>query len=168
MQTFHSGKITIFLVISYLVSLKKIFIIGILFWASSVHAQFGDSFPVLRFDQDTVDFGTVREGDSVIYDFNFTNVGTKPLLIKQAYPACGCTYPTYTKGAILPGQRGSIHVVFHSKGFGGQSVVKEVIVINNGPERYARFKAKIIKPSEIPVKVISKQQHIKKKRRQTK
>jgi hypothetical protein len=35
-------------------------------------------------------------------------------------------------------------VVFHSKGFGGQSLVKEVIVINTGPERYARFKVKVI------------------------
>ena len=35
-------------------------------------------------------------------------------------------------------------MVFHSKGFGGQSLVKEVIIINTGPERYARFKVKVV------------------------
>ena len=98
--------------------------------------------PNIKFD--TADFGVVSEGDSVIFDFWFTNIGTDSVKINQAYPACGCTYPTYTQGKIAPGSRGKIHVVFHSKGFGGQSVVKEVIIINNGPERYARFKAKIV------------------------
>jgi hypothetical protein len=37
-----------------------------------------------------------------------------------------------------------VHVVFHSKGFGGQSLLKEVIIINTGPERYARFKVKVV------------------------
>lgn len=150
-------------------SLKKIFILLLSYWACPVYAQFGDSFPVLKFDQDTVDFGTVVEGDTVRYDFNFTNVGNNPLIIKQAYPACGCTYPTFTQGPILPGQRGVIHVAFYSQGWGGQSVLKEVIVIlGNGPENYARFKAKIIKRSELPIKGIRHQSTSKKRRRQNK
>lgn len=100
--------------------------------------------PDIKFDVDTADFGVVAEGDSVIYDFWFTNIGRDSAKINQAYPACGCTYPTYTKGKIAPGARGKVHVVFHSKGFGGQSLIKEVIVINTGPERYARFKVKVV------------------------
>lgn len=100
--------------------------------------------PDIKFDVDTADFGVVSDGDSVVYDFWFTNIGKDSAKINQAYPACGCTYPTYTKGKIAPGARGKVHVVFHSKGFGGQSLVKEVIVINTGPERYARFKVKVV------------------------
>lgn len=100
--------------------------------------------PDIKFDVDTADFGVVSDGDSVVYDFWFTNIGKDSAKINQAYPACGCTYPTYTKGKIAPGARGKMHVVFHSKGFGGQSLVKEVIVINTGPERYARFKVKVV------------------------
>jgi hypothetical protein len=103
--------------------------------------------PDIKFDVDTADFGVVADGDSVVYDFWFTNIGKDSAKINQAYPACGCTYPTYTKGKIAPGARGKVHVVFHSKGFGGQSLVKEVIVINTGPERYARFKVKVINPA---------------------
>ncbi|MFM6982641.1 MAG: DUF1573 domain-containing protein [Chitinophagaceae bacterium] len=100
--------------------------------------------PDIKFDVDTADFGVVAEGDSVIYDFWFTNVGKDSAKINQAYPACGCTYPTYTQGKIAPGARGKVHVVFHSKGFGGQTLLKEVIIINTGPERYARFKVKVV------------------------
>lgn len=117
-----------------------IFSVFLLVLTSSVNAQ----GPNIKMDVDTADFGSVSDGDSVVYDFWFTNVGTDSVKINQAYPACGCTYPTYTKGKIAPGARGKVHVVFHSKGFGGQSLVKEVIIINTGPERYARFKVKVV------------------------
>lgn len=113
----------------------------LLVWSSnSIYAQ----GPNIKFDIDTADFGTISEGDSVVFDFWFTNIGNDSAKINQAYPACGCTYPTFTQGKIAPGARGKIHVVFHSKGFGGQSLVKEVIIINTGPERYARFKVKVV------------------------
>jgi hypothetical protein len=110
-------------------------------WSSNlIYAQ----GPNIKFDIDTADFGTIAEGDSVVFDFWFTNIGTDSAKINQAYPACGCTYPSFTQGKIAPGARGKIHVVFHSKGFGDQSLVKEVIIINTGPERYARFKVKVV------------------------
>ena len=122
---------------------RAVFLILIMvsaFFANQIYAQ----GPNIKFDVDTADFGVIADGDSVVYDFWFTNIGTDSAFINQAYPACGCTYPTYTQGKIAPGDRGRIHVVFHSKGFGGQNLVKEVIIINTGPERYARFKVKVI------------------------
>lgn len=128
---------------------KKTFL-TVLFMAlfSLMHAQNGGS-PVIRFDVDTADFGVVQEGDTIRYDFYFTNTGTADLIIKQAWPACGCTHPTYTKEPVKPGARGVIHVEFHSAGFGGKEVDKEVIIISNAPENYARFKAKITKKSTV-------------------
>ncbi len=110
---------------------------------SQLKAQANDKVN-LKFDIDTVDFGTVGDNDTVIYDFWFTNIGTEKLIIKQAHPACGCTKPTISKDSVGPGERGFIHVEFHSNGFGGKEVLKEIIIINNGPERYARFKAKVV------------------------
>lgn len=123
---------------------KRVFFLGLLFFSLSAMAQTEVAKPDLKFDVDTADFGTVSDGDSVIYEFWFTNVGTADLTIKQAWPACGCTHPTYTHGVIKPGERGYVRVVFHSKGFAGHEMVKEVIIINNGPERYARFKVKVV------------------------
>lgn len=121
-------------------------IIMVFFAVLKVHGQ---GSPIIKFDIDTANFGVVQEGDTVRFDFNFTNVGTGDLIIKQAYPACGCTYPTYTQGVIKPGERGVIHVEFFSEGWGGKEVLKEVIVISNAPENYARFKAKITKRSPL-------------------
>jgi Protein of unknown function (DUF1573) len=105
--------------------------------------------PIIKFDVDTADFGVVQEGDTIRYDFRFSNIGDADLLIKQAWPACGCTHPTYPKEAIKPGESGVIHVEFISEGWGGQTVLKEVIIISNAPENYARFRAKITKRSAV-------------------
>lgn len=105
---------------------------------------------LLKFDKDTVDFGTLNEGDTVKYDFWFTNVGNANLSIKQAWPSCGCTHPTYTQGDIKPGERGVLKVEFRSAGFGGQTVHKNIIIINNGLEQYANFTATIKLPAGAP------------------
>jgi hypothetical protein len=100
--------------------------------------------PLLKFDVDTAQFGKVYAGDTFFYDFGFTNIGNEDLIIKQAWPACGCTTPTFTEGAIKPGERGVIKVQFRSAGFAGQTMVKQIIVINNGAEKYAVFKVKVV------------------------
>jgi hypothetical protein len=123
---------------------KRLIFVFSLFCMQNIFSQQKDSMPVIKLDVDTADFGVVNEGDTVRYDFWFTNVGNKDLVIKQAWPACGCTIPTYTKESVKPGQRGKIHVEFVSTGWGGKQVVKEVIIISNAPENYARFKANIV------------------------
>ncbi len=117
---------------------KIIFILSFYMAANISQAQ-----ALLKFDKDTVDFGILKEGDTVKYDFGFTNIGNANLAIKQAWPSCGCTHPTFTQGEIKPGERGTIKVEFRSAGFGGQTVHKNIIIINNGAEQYANFTAKI-------------------------
>lgn len=90
-----------------------------------------------------VDFDTIVEGDTIRHTFWFTNSGGSDLKIKQAWPSCGCTMPTYTDEVIKPGSRGKIDVEFHSAGLTGQ-VEKYIIVINNGPEVQPRFKVVIL------------------------
>lgn len=142
---------------------KRLLLLYFLFFLGYVVKAQSEGFPVIKFDEDTADFGIVQEGDTVRYDFNFTNVGTADLIIKQAWPACGCTHPSYTKGAIKPGERGVIHVEFLSVGWAGHDVVKEVIIISNAPENYARFKARIIKKSPIQRAAVGKKKSKKKK-----
>ena len=43
----------------------------------------------------------------------FTNTGTAPLIIHQAFASCGCTVPTYTKEPIKPGEKGVIDVTYN-------------------------------------------------------
>lgn len=76
-------------------------------------------FPVITFDQETHDFGTVHEGEVVTYDFTFTNTGDAPLLITDAQASCGCTVPEWPREPIKPGQKGTLKVSFNSAGKDG-------------------------------------------------
>lgn len=79
--------------------------------------QPGEKYAEIKFDTLTHDFGTFSEKDPVVScEFNFTNVGSAPLVIHQAMSSCGCTVPDYTKSPIKPGERGTIKVTYNGKG----------------------------------------------------
>ena len=70
----------------------------------------------IRFIATEHDFGQVREGEKVVQVFEVLNTGDVDLLLQSVKPSCGCTTPKYDKKPIRPGQKGSIEVVFNTKG----------------------------------------------------
>lgn len=90
-------------------------IINISASADSTEAAKGGK-PVLTFDELTHNFGPMKEGEQVEYNFKFKNTGDGDLLIVNAVPSCGCTVPDYPKGLIKPGETGIMKIKFDSKG----------------------------------------------------
>jgi hypothetical protein len=84
--------------------------------------------PVMSFEKESYDFGQINEGESVVYDFKFTNTGKGPLIVSNASATCGCTVPDYPKEPINPGESGNIHVVFNSTGKPGMQ--NKVVTLN--------------------------------------
>ncbi len=81
--------------------------------SAAAYAQTG---PKIEFKSDTVDFGTVYKGeDSGVREFEFTNTGDKPLIIKDVKSTCGCTIPSKPKEPILPGKTGKIEIKYNMK-----------------------------------------------------
>ena len=72
--------------------------------------------PDFKFDIETYDFGTIKQGDKVTHDFDFVNTGKEPLVITEAHGSCGCTVPQWPKEAVAKGAKGTIHVEFNSTG----------------------------------------------------
>jgi hypothetical protein len=70
----------------------------------------------IKFVIETYDFGTIKQGDKVTYNFEFKNIGKDPLIISSANGSCGCTVPQWPKEPISKGEKGSIHVEFNSAG----------------------------------------------------
>lgn len=68
-----------------------------------------------KFVEESHDFGKVPEGDSVSYEFEFTNVGDQPLKITNVQPSCGCTVPKWPAEAIQPGGKGRILAKYATK-----------------------------------------------------
>jgi len=89
--------------------------------------------PVMKFDQDSFNFGKITQGDSVVHQFNFTNVGKTPLIITDAVATCGCTKPEWPKGPIQPNAQGTIKVTFHSTGKSGLQDKMITITGNTAP-----------------------------------
>ncbi len=70
--------------------------------------------PSFKFTKEQHDFGKIKEGDVVEYDFTFTNDGDAPLIITSAKGSCGCTVPDWPKEPIGIGESGKIKVKFDS------------------------------------------------------
>ena len=69
---------------------------------------------VAKFASETIDMGRVKQNVPATATFTVTNIGTEPLIIEQASPACGCTIGNYTKEPIAPGKTGSITATFNA------------------------------------------------------
>ncbi len=75
-----------------------------------------ENAPKVEIEKATYDFGVIKQGEVVSYEFKFKNVGNAPLIISDASATCGCTVPEYPKTPIKPGEEGIIKVVFDSAG----------------------------------------------------
>ncbi|MFS2188354.1 DUF1573 domain-containing protein [Mucilaginibacter sp. Mucisp84] len=89
--------------------------------------------PVAKFEKESHDFGKIKEGDKVSYDFKFTNTGKSPLIITNARATCGCTTPTWPKAPVKPGESGIISVTFNSAGKSGLQDKQITVTANTQP-----------------------------------
>ena len=70
----------------------------------------------ISFETEVHNFGKMKEADGpVTYNFNFTNTGSLPLMIKQVHASCGCTSPGWSKEPILPGKKGFISATYNPR-----------------------------------------------------
>lgn len=105
--------------------------------------------PVITFEKKEYDFGKIVEGESVSFDFKFTNTGKSDLVIADVSTSCGCTVPSYPKNAIRPGQGGTVRVAFNSRGKRGLQTKNVVVVANTQPNvTPLKIKAQVVAPGE--------------------
>lgn len=97
-------------------------------------------FPVMKFDEEEFDFGTIDQGTRVEHTFTFKNTGDAPLTIVDAKSSCGCTVPTWTKTPIAPGETGDLLVKFD--GSGQNQVTKTITITSNTQEGTEQLKIK--------------------------
>jgi hypothetical protein len=96
--------------------------------------QSSDGAAVISFTQDIYEFGKIKEGEKVSYDFEFKNTGNAPLIIKNAEASCGCTVPEIPSKPIAPGETEKIGVIFNSTGKSGLQDRVITITANTIPE----------------------------------
>jgi len=103
--------------------------------ADSVNVEVDSTVaPIMKFEKDVYEFGKIKQGESVSYDFNFVNTGKSPLIIKEATATCGCTVPLFSKDPIPAGGSSVIKVTFNSTGKEGLQDKVVTVVANTIPQ----------------------------------
>jgi len=104
-----------------------------------------DGIAKIKFDTTYYDFGTLSQGEKVVYTFKFKNTGNADLIIQDAYSTCGCTIPNYSKEPIAPGDEGKIEVLFDSSGKRGIQYKTVTLKLNTKQkEKSLNIKANVL------------------------
>jgi hypothetical protein len=88
------------------------------------------SLAIMSFRDTVHDFGSIKEGEVVSYDFEFINTGKSPLVISSANGSCGCTVADFPREPVAPGKSGSVKVQFSSAGREGHQEKSVTLVTN--------------------------------------
>lgn len=90
----------------------------------------------LLFNDTLHDFGKIKEGEVVEYEFSYTNIGKKDLIINSAKGSCGCTVPAYPETPIKAGEKATMKVTFNSRGKKGYNEKTVTVSTNGNPAEY--------------------------------
>jgi len=85
--------------------------------------------PVITFQKDTIDYGTIPHNSDGYRSFLFTNTGKEPLIINDAHGSCTCTIPTFPKEPIQAGKSSEMKVHYNTDHIG--QFIKTVTIKSN-------------------------------------
>jgi hypothetical protein len=98
----------------------------------------------IKFETETHDFGTIKEGVQATYEFKFTNKGNDPLVLSNVSASCGCTTPTWPREPIMKNKTGVIKAVYNSQGRPGP-FTKQITVVSNAGTKVLTIKGTVEK-----------------------
>lgn len=72
----------------------------------------------VKFKELVHDFGKIKQGVPVTYNFAFANISNKPVVIESATASCGCTTPVKPEAPIAKGKEDKITAGFNAAAAG--------------------------------------------------
>ncbi len=72
----------------------------------------------VKWKSESIDVGNNPQGKPKLIRFEFTNTSSKPIVIENVAPSCGCTTADYTKTPILPGKKGFVEASYNAAALG--------------------------------------------------
>ena len=92
-----------------------------------------DNRTTIRWAKDTIQIGTVNEGEVIIDSFLVTNTGARPYQIKDVKATCDCTVLRRPTFPLMPGETAAIRVEFDTRGKIGRTTPGVVVYDNTRP-----------------------------------
>jgi hypothetical protein len=141
----------------------KNFLIAFFLFSSILFAQLFQ--PTLILQQNSYDFGDIKQGEKVSHTFVLSNGGGDLLKISDVKASCGCTAAAPEKKELAPGESTNLIVTFNSAGrMGKQS--KTIRIFSNDPENpemVLSFTGNVVSASQVsdgaPTIYFSETQH---------
>ena len=59
----------------------------------------------IKWKSESIDVGNIPQGKPKLIRFEFTNTSSKPIIIQNVAPSCGCTTADYTKHLSSQGKK---------------------------------------------------------------
>ncbi|OQP51930.1 DUF1573 domain-containing protein [Niastella populi] len=72
----------------------------------------------VKFKELSHDFGKIKQNSPVTYNFVFTNISDKPVVIESATASCGCTTPVKPEAPVGKGKEDKITAGFNAAAAG--------------------------------------------------
>ena len=72
----------------------------------------------VKFKELSHDFGKIKQNSPVTYNFVFTNITDKPVVIESATASCGCTTPVKPEAPVAKGKEDKITAGFNAAAAG--------------------------------------------------
>ncbi|MEJ2104308.1 MAG: DUF1573 domain-containing protein [Ignavibacteriaceae bacterium] len=107
--------------------------------------------PKIVLQQNSFDFGTIKQGEVATHDFVISNSGGDLLKISNVSASCGCTAAAPEKKELAPGESTNLKVSFNSAGRQGRQN-KTIRIYSNdpqNPELVLSFTGSVILPDAI-------------------
>jgi len=101
--------------------MKKLLFIAAAFVLSSAAFSQTKAEETIKFSGLAHDFGKIKQGVPVTFDFQFANIADKPVVIESASASCGCTTPKWPQAPIMAGKTDLINVGYNAANIGAFS-----------------------------------------------
>src|SRR3989344_2859003 len=110
-------KLKFFLIFGLLILISGLVVFGY-FKATPGAANGGTAGPKIEILPAIFDFGDIKYGQIVEYDFQVKNSGKEILEIKRVATSCSCTTAKVDKEKIGPGETANLHIRYDSGAMG--------------------------------------------------
>ena len=98
--------------------MKKLLFIAAAFVVSSAAFSQTKAEDFVKFPGLVHDFGKIKQGVPVTYDFQFINIANKPVVVESASASCGCTTPKWPQAPVMAGKKELINVGYNAASVG--------------------------------------------------
>lgn len=89
----------------------------------------------IEFTEEMHNFGTLKEGETIVFSFRFRNKGTGSLSLTKVEPTCGCLSVQYKREDIASEEDASVDVIFNTTGEWGNQIKSVNIETSDGEKK---------------------------------